>query len=295
MMALCMLLAAVAALILPSAYGAGDSVVVRFDAKPKPDVKTLFAASADISNAAGKWQFGVKNLRAHGNAPRRFSFATGNGRQNGFSGLISSVALEVNGIPWEKLLVHERGVRQWSPPGDRRGVEMFFNFDGVPVRVRASMAPGSPTLDFEITPSTRGQMAPTSMVVRVSSIPSFLDCGSGKPTRFFGYRRQVRTEKRRIGPVKSGKFALDAGERVFVMEDADYDGASEGRGQGPSAVLLADATPGFAHVNDSWTVDMRFTPDPSKTFRFSLLEWPEKRVSNADFEREAAVFATRLP
>ncbi|MBQ6329217.1 MAG: hypothetical protein IJI35_09415 [Kiritimatiellae bacterium] len=128
MMALCMLLAAVAALILPSAYGAGDSVVVRFDAKPKPDVKTLFAASADISNAAGKWQFGVKNLRAHGNAPRRFSFATGNGRQNGFSGLISSVALEVNGIPWEKLLVRERGVRQWNPPGDRRGVEMFFNF-----------------------------------------------------------------------------------------------------------------------------------------------------------------------
>ena len=262
MMALRMLLAAVAALA-PACFSlADDSVIVRFAATPTPDVKTLFAASADISNGVGKWHLGMKNLRSHGVAPRKFSFSTGNGRQNGFSGLISSVALEVNGIPWEKLLVRERGVRQWSPPGDRRGVEMFFNFDGVPVRVRASMAPGSPTLDFEITPSARGQAAPTSMVVRVSSIP-----------------------------VKSGKFALDAGERVFVMEDADYDGASEGRGHGPSAVLLADATSGFAHVNDSWTVDIRFAPDPSKTFRFSLLEWPERRVSNADFEREAAAVA----
>lgn len=291
MMALRMLLAAVAALA-PACFSlADDSVIVRFAATPTPDVKTLFAASADISNGVGKWHLGMKNLRSHGVAPRKFSFSTGNGRQNGFSGLISSVALEVNGIPWEKLLVRERGVRQWSPPGDRRGVEMFFNFDGVPVRVRASMAPGSPTLDFEVTPSARGQAAPTSMVVRVSSIPSFLDCGSGRPTRFFGYRRQVHTEKRLMGPVKSGKFALDAGERVFVMEDADYDGASEGRGHGPSAVLLADATSGFAHVNDSWTVDIRFAPDPSKTFRFSLLEWPERRVSNADFEREAAAVA----
>ena len=135
-------------------------------------------------------------------------------------------------------------------------------------------------LQFEISGSTNGLRTVTNMTVRVSAIPSFLDCGNGKPTRFFGYRRQIGTERRLMAPRKLGSEKLDGTERLFVFEDADYDGSAEDRGKGSSAVILNEPARGQASINDSWTGEIHFWPNPSKPFRFALLDMAHVRIDN---------------
>ena len=281
----------VSAVALGAALGAfaADAVNVTFGKKENPDNATLLDVSASFGNASGKWQVALKNKRAHGDRGRHFQFRTENGITSGYSALIASVGLTVNGISWERLQLKEKNVRRYSGKGGAEGFEFMLNFDGAPVRLRATMKPGSPSLDWELMPSAKGFTPVTNIDVRVAAIPSFLDCGHGKPTRFFGYRRQVRTDKRLVPPQKGGKVAFD-GERVFILEDADYDGSAADKGKGPSAVVLPEPTAGYVGLNDSWTTDLHFKPDPSKPFRFSMIEYPDRRFSNAEFEKQVGRF-----
>lgn len=267
-----------------AAFAGGDEVNLRFSTKENPDPKTLFRAGAEFGNSRGKWNVSLKNSRGHADKGRSFDFLMSNGKTAGFSGLISAMELTVNGISWRRLQLKPARVREFAAEGSR-GVEAMFNFDGAPVRVRWSMRSGSPCLDCEVKPSAKGLTQVTNLEVRVAAIPSFLDCGHGKPTRFDKYRRQLKTNGRLLGPERSRTFAIDEGERVFIFEDADYDGSSADKGLGPCAVVAGTPVKGRISINDSWTTNIYFTPDPSKAFRFSLVEYPERNIPNAEFEK----------
>lgn len=267
---------------------AADTVTVMFAKKENPNTETLLDVSSSLGNASGKWRVSLKNKRAHGNRGRHFQFLTENGITSGYSALIGSVELAVNGIRWDRLQLKEKNVRRYSGKDGVEGFEFMLNFDGAPVRLRATMKPGSPSLDWEVTPSAKGLAPVTNIDIRVAAIPSFLDCGHGKPTRFSGYRRQVRTDKRLLPPQKGGNVAFDS-ERVFILEDADYDGSAADKGQGPCAVVLPEPTAGYVGLNDGWTTELHFKPDPSKPFRFLMIEYPDRRFSNAEFEKRVGL------
>lgn len=269
---------------------AADVVTVMFAKKENPNNETLLDVASSFGNASGKWRVSLKNKRAHGNRGRYFQFLTENGITSGYSALIGSVALTVNGISWDRLQLKEKNARRYSGKDGSEGFEFMLNFDGAPVRLRATMRPGSPSLDWELMPSVKGLTPVTNIDVRVAAIPSFLDCGHGKPTRFSGYRRQVRTDRRLLPPQKGGKVAFD-GERVFILEDADYDGSAADKGNGPCAVVLSEPTAGYVGLNDGWTTDLHFKPDPTKPFRFSMIEYPDRRFSNAEFEKHVSTVA----
>lgn len=271
---------------------AGEIVTARLAPCVASGISARLAVDAAIGNAQAVWRMHFKNLRAHGNKGRRLHFRLANGCQRGFSSLIGVIGIQVNGISWEKLQFRENGFEKWSHD-DAHGVQFTLNFDGAPLRVRFWMEPDSPLLRVELAPSPHGQTPIDSLEVRVSAIPSYLACGSGKQTRFFGYRRQLRTERRLLPPRKHGREALPGDERLLVFEDADWDGSAEGKGDGPSALLLDDPVPGTVMLNDSWTTDVILRPDPSRPFRFSLLEYPSRRLSNGAFRKEAETFLDR--
>ena len=263
------------------------TVVVNLDVRHAPKTAVLDEACATLSTEQARWSFSIRNMRAHGDEGRSFRFTGGNGLGSGFCNLASPLGLTVNGISWSKLQLDPGTVRRFS--GEKtEGVEFTLCFDGALVNLRASMREGSPTLDWEVRPLTTGSRPVTNVDVRVSAIPSHLRTGEG---RFFGYRRQVRTDLRLLPPQKSGKIVLPGDERLFVFEDAEFDGSAEGRGHGPSAVLLPDPTGGHVALNDSWITEVHFVPDPAKPFRFSLFESPGRRLSNAEFEKQVKALA----
>ena len=269
------------------AFAADDPVVVTLTTREAPDTATLFRGQATVGNSRANWSLGLDNKRAHGNEGRHLKFSVANGKTFGYSALINPVKLTVNGIPWNKLQVKPKNLRKWAD-GVREGVEFMLNFDGAPVRVRASMTPGSPWLDFEVKPSAKGLTPVTNILVGVSSIPSFLDCGHGKPTRFDRYRRSVRTASRYLKPQKTGRIPLQADDRYYVMMDEDYDGSSEDKGMGPCAVRSEGPVAGDVDLNDGWVTSVWFKPDPTKPFRFSMIEYPDRRFSNAEFEKKVS-------
>ena len=266
-----------------TAFAAEDAVIVNLTKKASPRTEVVFEADVSLVNSACKWSFTFWNMRAHESKGRHFQFRSGNGVTSGYCGLIGSLGLTVNGIGWDKLQVEPKTVREFSD-GDAKGVEFALNFDGAPIRLRASMRPGSPTLDWEVSSSAKGLTPVTNVDVRVCAIPSHLDIPN-KKTRFFGYRRQVKTDKRLMPPQKGGKVRLPGDERIFVLEDADFDGTAADSGRGPSAIILPEPVTGYVNLNDSWTTDVHFTPALTKPFRFSVLEYPEKRFSNSNFEK----------
>jgi|LSQX01.1.fsa_nt_gb hypothetical protein len=284
---ICHLLSAICCLLSAFALGADDVVTVQWSKRENPSREALFSANATLGNAKAMWSSSLSNMRAHGANGRHLQYSVVSGKTSGFCGLISSLGLTVNGIDWRKLQVNPENVSQWKS-GDADGFEFTLNFDGAPVRIRTWMEPESPLLQFEISGSTNGLRTVTNMTVRVSAIPSFLDCGNGKPTRFFGYRRQIGTERRLMAPRKLGSEKLDGTERLFVFEDADYDGSAEDRGKGSSAVILNEPARGQASINDSWTGEIHFWPNPSKPFRFALLDMAHVRIDNEAFFKKAS-------
>ena len=278
---------ATAAAILAAAQSAAaaDSVMCSLTKRENPDMKTLLSVSASLSNAENIYGFGFSNKRAHDSSSRKLNMAVSNGLQNGFSALVNSFALTVNGIEANKLQVKEGSFRKLSGKNGAEGFVFSLNFDGVPVDVRFAMRPGSPILFGDVSVSQGKQLLTpiTNVVVKITAIPSFLDCGSGRPTRFSKYARQVQTDKRLIAlpPNKTEKMLPD--DRFFILQDGEYDGSAKDKGNGPSAVWAMDSeVPGRIVLNDSWTTHVEFKPDLSRPFRFAMLEFKSRRVSNGE-------------
>ena len=275
----------VAAAMAAFAACADDAVVVTLSEKERPDVKTLVRRRASISNSSNVYGLTLANVRAHGRNGRRFHMGVANGLQSGFSALEDSFRLSVNGIDATLLQPGREMFREWSGDGGEKGAALSLNFDGAWVDVRFYMRPGSPVLWCEVAKSSsRTQHTPvTNVVVKVTAIPSFLDCGSGRKTRFSGYSRQVRTASRLLKAPPGRVEAAVPGDRYFVLQDGDYDGSAEGRGMGPSATWPLDDTPARVSLGDRWTTSVEYRPDLSRPFRLALLEFRSRRVSNDDF------------
>ena len=274
-----------------------DSVFTTLSTRDNPDGATIFSASTGLSNSENIYSIGFSNRRAHGKDGRRFKMTLGNGLQSGFSALVDNVAISVNGIPAKILQLKKETLRKWSGPGGAEGVEFKLNFDGARVDVRFSMVPGSPVLFGEIVKSEDGvQLTPvTNVAVRITAIPSFLECGSGRKTRFYKYARQVRTAARLIELPPNRTEKMLPSDRYFILQDGEYDGSEEGRGRGPSATWAFSPTVGTVTINDSWTTYVEYRPKLDRPFRFALFEFKSKRVSNKDFLGQTARLASRPP
>ena len=287
--AACVVMSAIAACAAPA-----DSVYSRFSVRENPDMSTLLGGSAALSNAKNSYGLSFSNKRAHGKDSRKFKMAVSNGLQNGFSALVDSFALTVNGIAANRLQLKGDKVRKWSGRNGEEGVVLTFNFDGAWVDVRFSMRPGSPVLWGEVAKSANErQMTPiTNVAVKVTAIPSFLECGHGKKTRFGKYARQVRTASRllTLPPNRNEKIRPD--DRYFILQDGEYDGSAEGRGNGPSATWPLAPTQGTITLNDSWTTYVTYNPDLSRPFRFALLEYKAHRISNDEFLKQTKANCT---
>ena len=269
---------------------AADGVFTRLSTRDCPDAATLFSASATLSNAENIYGLAFSNKRAHGKEGRRFRMSVANGLQNGFSGLVSSFWLSVNGIDCQRLQLKRESLRKWTGAGGAEGVEFALNFDGAAVDVRFWMRPGSPVLWGEVAKSAGGrQFTPiTNAVVKITAIPSYLECGRGRKTRFFKYARQVRTAGRLLELPPRRSERIVAGDRYFILQDGEYDGSAEGRGNGPSATWPLSPAGGRIVLNDSWTTAVEYAPDLSRPFRFAMLEYRAMRTSNSDFHAKVA-------
>ncbi len=277
--------------VLPFLCAAAVSVDIR---EPNALRKELsLERTVTMANGKASWGLSFRNVRAHNGKPRRFAFSANNGSghnqsftkvydSHGVCGLIDGIKLTVNGIPWDRLQLRPNALRQFTD-GEAAGIEAHFNFDGASVRFQTWLEPESPLLKFEVAPLAESLRPVTGMVVHVSAIPSFLDYGPGKKTKFKGYRRQVRSDLRFYPPRPNERITLRGDERLFALEDADYDGSADGKGMGPSGIVLEEPCPANLGLNEWWTTDLRFSPAPSRPFRFSILEFPTVRTSNDDF------------
>lgn len=277
--------------VLPLLCAAAVSVDIR---EPHTLRKKLsLERTVALANGKSSWSLSFRNVRAHGDKPRRFAFSASNGSghnqsftkvydSHGVCGLIDAVKLTVNGIPWDRLQLRPDALRKFTKD-EAAGVEARFNFDGASVRFRTWLEPESPLLKFEVASMAESLRPVTGMVVSVSAIPSFLDYGPGKKTKFKGYRRQVRSDLRFYPPRQNERITLRGDERLFALEDADYDGSADGKGMGPSGIVIEKPCLATLGLNEWWTTDLHFSPAPSKPFRFSILEFPTVRTSNDDF------------
>ena len=278
-----------AAVSVASAGGV-TSVLSRQEA---PERAQSFKARCALSAGAAKWRIDLINFRAHGNRSKTFAVRSSNGRTFGFCELFAFFALEVNGIPDWKLQLDPSRCREFAE-GEARGVEYFLNFDGALVRTRFWMTPDSPTLEGEVRCARQGLSSATNLVVRIGAVPSALDRGASGGWRFEGYRRFAQTRTRRIGPFATRQLSdIQPQDGFFVLGDCDADGTEEGKGNGPVAVLLQDETPGQVEVGPGWMAKLVLQPSPAAAFRFSLLEFSDRRLSNEAFIRRVREVADR--
>lgn len=277
------------ALPVASAEGVA-SVLSRQDS---PERAQSFKARCALSADEAKWQIDLINFRAHGNRSKTFGVRSSNGRTFGFCELFAFFALEVNGIPDWKLQLDPARCRELAE-GESRGVEYFLDFDGAWVRTRFWMTPDSPTLEGEVRCARQGLSPATNLVVRIGAAPSVVERLASGGWRFGGYRRFAQTRVRRIGPFATRQFVdIQPQDGFVVLGDCDADGAEEGQGNGPVAVLLEDETPGQVEVGPGWMVKLVLRPSPTKAFRFSLLEFSDRRLSNDAFIRRVREIADR--
>ena len=271
-------------MVVPAAFGhTGEAVHSRFSVKENADVDTLLRVSSELSNDCGKWCLLMANRRAHGKDPRKFTLSIDNGRRAGFCKLCGLMHLEVNGYLSRDLQLNRNCVREYAD-GERKGVEFSLNFDGVVMRTRFWMRPGSPRLWAEVCRSGKSLEPVADVKVGLTALPSFLEVMNGK-SRFDGYRRSVRTASRCVKPCKRASVPIRTDDHYFIFQDEDYDGSAIDKGVGPVAVFLEADCKGCVRLNDGWLTDLCLTPNPKKPLRFSLLEYPEERVSNDEFER----------
>ena len=270
---------------------AADGVFATLSMRDSPDAATLFSVRASLSNSENVYGFGFSNKRAHGKEGRLFKMTVANGLQNGFSGLISAFWLSVNGIDCQRLQLKRENVRKWTGERGEGGIEFSLNFDGALVDVRFWMRPDSPVLWGEVAKSTGGrQFTPiTNAVVKVTAIPSYLECGKGRKTRFYKYARQVKTALRLLELLPNRREKIRPGDRYFILQDGEYDGTAEGRGNGPSATWPILPTEGWIVLNDSWTTSVEYATGLSRPFRFAMLEYRSRRTSNSDFQDDASI------
>ena len=268
----------------------GDGVFVSLRETGTRGGKALFSLAAELSNAENSYRLTFANLRAHANEGRRFELKLDNGLSSGFSALVDAVGISVNGIDARKLQPRRDGIREWEGERGERGVAVALNFDGARVVLRFSMRPGSPALWCELAkaPDASGapQLSPVAdAAVVVKAIPSFLDHGGGRPTRFFGYAREARTAARVLSLPPNRAEPLQPGDHFVVFQDAEHDGSADGRGMGPSATWPLEPVAGRIVLDDAWTTRVEYAPDLSRPFRFALLEYRSRRIPNAEFPR----------
>ena len=140
--------------------------------------------------------------------------------------------------------------------------------------------------------------------VTVRAIPSKFEAEGGK-SRFYGYRRQVRTARGLYDTVPRGRPAdlpsVSPDDVFYVFQDADFDGSvpapapAKGgvqaghepvKGCGRCALIpeFDAVASGRVQVTDYWTSSVSFNLKPDFTsFRFALWENRDRIVPNAGF------------
>jgi len=188
------------------------------------------------------------------------------------------------------LLVNGIDSRQLEPKkyeifksGDRAGVRVHYNFDGVKMIQTFQIGDDSPLLEMIWT---RSGEADQEEIKTIRLHFNVMPCIAAQKSD--SYDREVVTARgvsENPGRVRRKRRKLDARDGWLILQDAKYQAGSHPRAAGP--VLLVPDWRGVSSGNISFgthqNVFADFTLDPgAKSWRFGLLDSDKKR-SNRQF------------
>lgn len=249
-----------------------------------------FHKTIDITNQLAAYRISLSNTKAIGKvAPEtRLVLSAGN---YGFCPLINFFKISINGIMMREISPNKEDFRIWQD-GRLAGCEMTFNYDGAKVQLRLYLRPDSPVLWGGLQPAKNTLEPINKISCEICAIPSYLGKDEKKSTIFNNsngvYARMAVT------PVNTFKqnpkqIPLMEKDSYVILQDANFDGSSADKGDGPVMVILDDYSAiqkATVRISDSWTstVNVDLKKD-FKKFDFGL--WQQKpRISNADFAKK---------
>ena len=270
-------------LLIGSAAWAAEPIVVREHRFDKGGgIYTSTGASWTMYSDSLSRTVRISQSKATGQSGTKQGFAFHGHNPFGFRDL----CLDVNGIGMGKLEYRHGKAREWRR-GGAHGFECDQNFDGVFLRVRFYLKPGSPLYFCEIERVPGGQLSELkSCRVRLTGVASYAE-----PKRWWGYDRCLMTAVRTETLDKEARrrtVELSAQDRFLIWADRTWDGScdekGERRGTGPSAIV--PEWDGVLHAKTELThdscqnFDFYLKPD-FHSFRFAIYEENPSELTNS--------------
>ncbi len=278
-------------------------MLTKFDLQPDPYKGLRANLSMTMATPLNRYVVMVQSTAPTPSKPSRSNFKMGCGMAKaGFCALIDFLTVSVNGVDASSLDILPTDIRTWSGEG-RSGYKVALRFPSAEMSLRFSMSRDSERLFVELVPCEGAKVEKASVSVR--AIPSKLELEDGK-SRFYKYRRQVRTAKGVYDAFSRAKSkempAVSPEDGFYIFQDADLDGSVPApaparggvqaghepeKGCGPCALIPEfDAVEsGRVQVTDYWTSSVSFNLKPDfRSFRFALWENRDRICPNAGFK-----------
>ena len=279
-----------------------EGMLAKFDLIPDPYKGLRANLKMTLATPVNRYAVAVQSTLPTAAKPARNSFKMLSGSAKaGFHALTDFLEVSVNGMSAAELEILPSDITPWRK-GGRRGYQVTLRFPGAPVSLRFAMERASERLFVELAPADGA--AVTSAKVTVRAIPSRFMVEGGK-TRFYGYRRQIRTARGTYDAFPRARPAdwpaVSAKDGFYVFQDADFDGSAPGpapakggvqvnhepaKGCGPCALVpeFEAVAGGRVQVTDLWTASVTFDLKPGfRAFRFALWENRDRIVPNGGF------------
>ncbi len=277
-------------------------MLAKFDLVPDPYKGLRANLAMTMATPLNRYVVNVQSTVPAASKPSRSKFKMGSGMAKaGFNALTDFLDVSVNGMDASELDILPTDITPWSGSG-RTGYQVSLRFPSAPMSLRFSMSRESERLFVELAPGEGAKVENARVTVR--AIPSKFEAEGGK-SRFYGYRRQVRTARGLHDAVPRGRPAdlpsVSPDDVFYVFQDADFDGSvpapapAKGgvqaghepvKGCGPCALIpeFDAVASGRVQVTDYWTSSVSFNLKPDFTsFRFALWENRDRIVPNAGF------------
>ena len=280
----------------------GKDMLSKFDLVPDPYKGLRANLSMTMATPLNRYVVAVQSTAATREKPSRSSFKMLSGSAKaGFNALADFLDISVDGKNAGTLDILPTDIAPYKE-GGKTGYSVALRFPEMPLSLRFAMTKESERLFVELVPEKGAK--PSKVKLTVRAIPSRFEVKGGK-TRFYGYRRQIRTAhciydafsrmKPDTWPTVSEK------DGCYVFQDADFDGSKPApppakggvqaghepeKGCGPCVLIpeFPAVESGRVQVTDYWTASVTFDLKPDfRSFRFALWENRDMIIPNEGF------------